>query len=137
LIARPGIRDYEAEPNDGVPEGSEFPCLYPLARAAFLPYLRVFQLGESVEFGAEQYNCRAYGEGVANLVTCMTRLEELYLFAHYVTTEHLFALPNLTNLRVLVVYHNDQYPLEVLATNPALGKLTTTPAARTSSSRES
>jgi uncharacterized protein (TIGR02996 family) len=118
-------RDYEAEPNDGIPEGSECPCLCPLARAPFLPCLRVFQLGETVDFGEESYNCRTYGEGVAGLVARMTRLEELYLFAHDAETGYIFALPNLGHLRVLVVYHEDAYPLEVLAVNPTLGKLTT------------
>jgi hypothetical protein len=49
----------------------------------------------------------------------------LYLLAYGIDTARLFALPNLTRLRVLQVYHNRDYPLEVLAANRALGALTT------------
>jgi hypothetical protein len=63
---------------------------------------------------------------VVRLVERMRRLEELYLLAHDLNTAELFALPNLTNLRVLQVYHDREvYSLEALATNPALRNLTT------------
>jgi uncharacterized protein (TIGR02996 family) len=117
--------DEDPQPEDGIPEGCEYPCLFPLQRAAFLPQLRVFQLGETVNFSRETYNCRANGTGVVELIERMLRIEELYLLAHDVDTQRLFALPNLTHLRVLQVYHVSEYPLEVLATNPALGRLTT------------
>jgi uncharacterized protein (TIGR02996 family) len=117
--------DYEAGADDGIPEGSEYPSLYPLQRAPFLPLLRAFQLGESVDFEEERYDCQTCGEGVVGLVREMARLEELYLLAYRVDPANLFALPNLTSLRVLLVYHEDEYPLEVLAANPALGRLTT------------
>jgi uncharacterized protein (TIGR02996 family) len=128
------VSDYRAEPADGVPEGSEYPNLYPLARAPFLPHLRAFQFGEGVDFenvdfeegsGEGVYNSEAVGHGLARLAAKMERVEELLLFAQAVRTDKLFALPNLTNLRVLVVYHNRLYPLEVLAANPALRNLTT------------
>jgi uncharacterized protein (TIGR02996 family) len=54
--------DYEAEADDGIPEGSEYPCLYPLQREPFLPHPRVFQLGETVDFEDEMYNCQ-WNEG--------------------------------------------------------------------------
>jgi uncharacterized protein (TIGR02996 family) len=124
---------YEAEPDDGIPEGSEYPSLYPLARAPFLPQLRAFQLGEAVDFenaefeegaGEGSYNSEAVAHGLVRLVAKMDRVEELHLYAQAVRTDKLFALPNLTHLRVLVVYHNRLYPLEVLAANPALRNLT-------------
>jgi uncharacterized protein (TIGR02996 family) len=124
---------YRAEPGDGIPEGSEYPNLYPLARAPFLPHLRVFQLGEAVDFdnvnfeegsGEGVYNSGAVAHGLVRLAAKMERVEELRLYAQAVRTDKLFALPNLTNLRVLVVYHNRMYPLEVLAANPALRNLT-------------
>ncbi len=124
---------YQAEPGDGIPEGSEYPSLYPLARAPFLPHLRVFQLGESVDFenvdfeegsGEGVYNSGAVAHGLVRLAAKMERVEELHLYAQAVRTDKLFALPNLTNLRVLVVYHNREYPLEVLAANRALRNLT-------------
>jgi uncharacterized protein (TIGR02996 family) len=117
---------YKAEPADGVPEGSEYPNLYPLARSPFLPSLRAFQLGETVDFEQESHDfCQTAGEGVAHLVGQMARLEELHLLAHHAELGQIFALPNLTNLRVLLVYHEQEYPLEVLAANPALRNLTT------------
>jgi uncharacterized protein (TIGR02996 family) len=116
---------YEAGPEDRIPQGSNFPNLYPLARAPFLPHLRVFQLGESVDFEEEYYSSEAVGHGLVRLAAKMSRVEELHLYAAEVRTDKLFALPNLTNLRVLVVYHNRRYPLGVLAANPALRNLTT------------
>jgi uncharacterized protein (TIGR02996 family) len=126
--------DYEAGPEDDIPEGSEYPNLYPLARAPFLPHLRVFQLGQAVDYqsadfeegsGEGNYNSEAVAHGLVRLVAKMERVEELHVYAQAVRTDKLFALPNLTNLRVLVVYHNRQYALEVLAANPALRNLTT------------
>jgi uncharacterized protein (TIGR02996 family) len=125
--------NYQVEPADGIPEGSEYPSLYPLARAPFLPQLRVFQLGVAVDFenvdfeegsGEGNYNSGAVAHGLARLAAKMVWIEELHLYAQAVRTDKLFALPNLTNLRVLVVYHNRMYPLEVLAANPALRNLT-------------
>jgi uncharacterized protein (TIGR02996 family) len=124
---------YEPEPEDRVPDGSRYPNLYPLARAPFLPHLRVFRLGEAVDFenadfvegsGEGSYNSGAVAHGLVRLAAKMARVEELHLYAQAVRTDKLFALPNLTNLRVLVVYHNRLYPLEVLAANPALRNLT-------------
>jgi uncharacterized protein (TIGR02996 family) len=127
-------RNYQAVPADGIPEGSRYPNLYPLARAPFLRHLRVFRLGEAVDFenadfqegsGEGVYNSGAVAHGLVRLAAKMGRVEELHLYAQAVRTDKLFALPNLTNLRVLVVYHNRQYALEVLAANPALCNLTT------------
>jgi uncharacterized protein (TIGR02996 family) len=116
---------YEPQPDDHIPPGSEYPSLYPLTQAPFLPNLRFFQLGETVEFTRENYNCRTNAEGVVDLVRGMARVEELHLLAHDIDTAALFALPNLTHLRVLLVYHTDHYDLKALADNPALGRLTT------------
>src|SRR5215469_15538596 len=57
--------EYQAEPADGIPEGSEYPSLYPLARAPFLPHLRVFQLGVAVDFESAQFE-EGSGEGNYN-----------------------------------------------------------------------
>jgi uncharacterized protein (TIGR02996 family) len=117
--------DTERLPSDGIPENSEYPRLYPLTKAPFLPYLRSFQLGETVDFTEESYNCRTHGEGVVALVRRMDRIADLALLAHETDTATLFALPNLTNLRSLLVYHADRYPVEILAGNPALRNLET------------
>jgi uncharacterized protein (TIGR02996 family) len=119
--------DDEYEEGDDVPAGVDSAALYPLRRAPFLGTLRVFQLGEAVEdeqAASSHMRCHTSGEGAAELVGQMPRLEELYLLAHRVNLDGLFALKNLTNLRVLQVYHCYRYPLETLADNPAFGRLT-------------
>jgi hypothetical protein len=52
----------------------------------------------------------------------MPRLEDLRLFAHEVDAGRLFA-QNMPHLQVLHVFHLHDYPLEVLAANPSLGRL--------------
>jgi uncharacterized protein (TIGR02996 family) len=55
----------------------------------------------------------------------LSRIEELRLFAQRYDAAHLFALANLSSLRVLQIYYMDElYPLERLAANPALSHLT-------------
>jgi hypothetical protein len=115
----------EYEEGDDVPEGTEFPTLYPLLRASFLHNLRVFQLGEMPDESVEgYYNCHIEGEVAVDLIKKMPRLEELYLLAHGVDMDALFKLKTVDRLRVLLVYHMNHYPLEVLARNPAFGNLT-------------
>jgi uncharacterized protein (TIGR02996 family) len=112
------------EQDEGASPDAEYPDVDLLAQAPFRAGLRVFQLGEMVDFEEDTYNCTASGEGVSRFLRGTTRLEELYLFAHAAEAGQVFALRNLTNLRVLVVYHEREYPLEVLAANPALHNLT-------------
>jgi hypothetical protein len=69
-------------------------------------------------------NCHTRGEAAAEIVAGMPRLEELSLLAHRVDMERLFALNTLAKLRVLQIYHNRHYPLEILAANPAFPNLT-------------
>jgi uncharacterized protein (TIGR02996 family) len=115
----------DEEEDEDIPEGSERRTLYPLVRSNFLANVRVFQLGELYEDG--QYggpSCHTHGEGVVDLIKKMPLLEELYLMAHDVDTDHLFGLKTLTHLRILEVDHLHNYPLDRLARNPALGQLT-------------
>jgi uncharacterized protein (TIGR02996 family) len=127
----------EYRPGPDVPEGSWNAGLLPLRGAPFLKHLRVFQLGRSApdEYEvieqhpggpADPYNfpLPANGEHVLGLIEEMVGLEELYLFAHDVAMESLFALPTLERLRVLQLYHGFPYPLETLADNPAFANLT-------------
>jgi uncharacterized protein (TIGR02996 family) len=113
--------------NEDRPEDERYPDFDLLRSAPFLPHLRTFQLGETVDFEDDTYDSSHTGmDGVADLIGLMPRLEELYLLARNVALGKLFALPNLTNLRVLQVYHHcGEYPLKALARNPALGRLTT------------
>jgi uncharacterized protein (TIGR02996 family) len=111
-------------PIEGLPEGSgDTPTLFPLVRSRFLGNVRVLQLGEQ-EKGDSYFNCRMDGAAAVGIVKVMPRLEELYLLAHEVDTEQLFGLKTLDLLRVLQVYHMDNYPLARLANNPSLGQLT-------------
>jgi uncharacterized protein (TIGR02996 family) len=122
--------DEEFEPGDDVPEGEDAPGLFPLRRAAWLGNVRVFQLGKQVH-DEEKYQGETRetttGAGAVDLVKKMPRLEELYWLAHGETADlkAIFGLKTLDNLRVLQVYHVEApYPLEVLARNAALGRLT-------------
>ena len=129
-----GPGDYK--PGADVPEGTWNAGLLPVRGAPFLKHLRVFQLGRSAtdEYEViEQYPgtpvdpyrfpLPANGEHVLGLIEEMTGLEELYLFAHEVEMESLFALPTLEHLRVLQLYHGFPYPLETLAENHAFDNL--------------
>jgi uncharacterized protein (TIGR02996 family) len=110
---------YEA--GEDVPANAYTPSPHALRRASFLGNLRVFHLGEPE---AEHPYCHTDGEAAADLVEQMPRLEELYLLAHNVNLEKLFALKSLGHLRILQVYHCHRYPLDRLADNRALGQLT-------------
>jgi uncharacterized protein (TIGR02996 family) len=110
------------EAGDDVPARTDYPSVHALLRCPFFTTLRVFHLGEPME--GDYSNCHTSGETAAELVARMPRLEELYLLAHRVDMERLFALKSLTNLRVLQIYHNYHYPLEILAANPAFTNLT-------------
>jgi uncharacterized protein (TIGR02996 family) len=112
--------DYED--GEDIPAGAYQPSPYVLRRCPFLTNVRVFHLGEPME--GEYPNCHTRGEAAAEIVAGMPRLEELYLLAHRVDMERLFALKSLSKLRILQIYHNYDYPLEILAANPAFQNLT-------------
>jgi uncharacterized protein (TIGR02996 family) len=119
----------EGASGDDLPEESNYPQLYPLARCPYLSNVRQFVLGEMIPLDEEvsvggYLNCRTQGEGVVGVVKRMPKLKELYLLAHNCDTEQLFALQALHELRILMVYHEQSYPLARLAENPSLGKLT-------------
>jgi uncharacterized protein (TIGR02996 family) len=114
----------EYEGGDDVPEGAEFPALYPLVRCPHLGNVRVLQVGDTVGDNWENFACHIDGAAVVGFIKRMPRLEELYLLARQVDCNQLFGLTTLDNLRILQVYHNDNYPLARLAKNPSLGKLT-------------
>jgi uncharacterized protein (TIGR02996 family) len=111
--------------------------LLELIGAPFLRGLRVFRIGDPEgEPPAEGHcQCYTYAPGLEHVVAAMLRVEELHLLCKEYDVESLFALPNLSHLRVLRVYHlgvrgNDvarpryEYPLDVLAANSALANLT-------------
>jgi uncharacterized protein (TIGR02996 family) len=88
-----------------------------LLDSPFLLNLRTLQIGRS-SYCVES-------PLLAGLIGKMRRIEELRLFAYGYNVAHLFALSNLSSLRILQVYYLDErHPLEVLAANAALGNLT-------------
>jgi uncharacterized protein (TIGR02996 family) len=103
-----------------------------LLGAPLLRSLRVFQMGdidgEPPEEGWTDNHTYAYG--IDRLIAEMTRIEELHLLCKQYNSAALFALPNLTNLRVLRMYAlgdpnwEDGIAVELLSQNPALGNLT-------------
>jgi uncharacterized protein (TIGR02996 family) len=112
--------DYEA--GDDIPTLTYHPSVYALRGGPYLTNVRVFHLGEPME--GDYANCHTSGETAAEIVAGMPRLEELYLLAHRVDMERLFALKSLANLRILQIYHNPHYPLEILAANSTFKNLT-------------
>src|SRR5262249_8024094 len=66
--------------------------------------------------------CGVNGDSAAEFIAHAGRIEELYLLAHAVDCHRLFRLP-LPHLRVLLVYHLTDYPVELLASNPSLTRL--------------
>jgi uncharacterized protein (TIGR02996 family) len=109
----------DAGPVEGLPEGSyASPVLFPLVRSRSLGNVRVFQVGDPDD------QCHIDGDAAVGIVKVMPRLEELRLLAHGVDTDQLFGLKTLGPLRVLQVYHQQNYPLARLANNPSLGGLT-------------
>jgi uncharacterized protein (TIGR02996 family) len=94
----------------------ECPC-DDLADAPFVGNLRHFVLGTR---DAEQ--ATRFGEGTIAVIENMYRLEELETYTGDMDLETLFDL-ELPNLRALTVFHQDGYPLEVLADNPNMIRL--------------
>jgi uncharacterized protein (TIGR02996 family) len=104
---------------EGLPEGSgASPFLLPLVRSRFLGNVRVFQVGDPED------QCHIDGSAAVGIVKVMPRLEELRLLAYEVDADQLFGLKTLGRLRILQVYHLQNYPLARLANNPSLGGLT-------------
>jgi uncharacterized protein (TIGR02996 family) len=114
--------DYQ--PGEDVPPNSYPPALVALLRSPYLGNVRILQYGEQVDDNERYFNCHMSGAPLIGLVKLMPRLEELYVLSQGVDTDQLFSLRTLNNLRILQVYHMNHYPLQKLAKNPALGKLT-------------
>jgi uncharacterized protein (TIGR02996 family) len=125
--------DEDADPDSFDPYG---PPLAALHHAPFLSTLRAFQYGatppeefadlqEDDPFGLNPYDFIVVkGESVVPLVARMPHLEELRLLANDIDGAALFALGSLSRLRILQLCHSYDYPLEVLAANPAFANLT-------------
>jgi uncharacterized protein (TIGR02996 family) len=92
--------------------------LDPLIQSPYLSNLRAFQ------FGTDPDRHVVLCENVVDFLARLPHLEQLSLSINGVDTERLFGLRTLTRLRSLEVNCLTAYPLEILAANPSLGRLT-------------
>ena len=79
--------------------------LLELIGTSFLRNLRVLQVGGEIPEEDRWWYCHPDANGLEDVVADMKRVEELYLFCKGYDIERLFALPNLSHLRVLLLYH--------------------------------
>lgn len=95
-----------------------------LLNSPFLQNVRVFRFGRpTIGFNTPPLGVES--PLLAELIAKLPRIEELRLFAQEYDAARLFALTNLSSLRILQIYDlNERHPLEVLAANTALGNLT-------------
>jgi uncharacterized protein (TIGR02996 family) len=101
-------------------------CMDVLTASPHLGNIRVLRIGEPIDPDFDEgIGCHCSAQGVEQFIARLPRLEELYLLAHAINVAKLFELPNLTHLRVLQLYHQDDHPFTILAKNPAAGNLTT------------
>ena len=95
-----------------------------LAKFPHFGGLRVFHLGNRHgENFDDTDHCHTSGDMAFHYIKQMPNVEELYLLAHRVDANKLFALP-MPQLRILQLYHSTSYPLEKLAENKSVTKLT-------------
>jgi uncharacterized protein (TIGR02996 family) len=107
--------------------GGEEPARNIMASWPYFKNLRVFQLGWTSDENYGDFchfQCHLRGDRITEYVERMPRLEELYLFADSVPTGRIFQLATLGHLRIMQIYHCWEYPLELLAANPAFANLT-------------
>ena len=129
-IATPGLMP--AFP-DLAPGPTPYQAHLELIDAPCLQTLQVFQVGRDAEPSPDgRIENVVDVEGLEHLVAGMPRVQELHLLCSGYDARALFALPNLTRLEVLRVcgfgiddpWAQRWVPLDVLASNPALGSLT-------------
>ena len=136
----------ERGPAPNPPGIERYSPLFELIGTPLLFDLRVFQFGPEVAdrsvtddrwVNSSAYDCWTYQPGLEHVIASLSRVEELNLYCKEYDIDSVFDLTNLTNLRVLRVYHlgrrgSDRrrdrqpyaYPLGVLAANPTFGNLT-------------
>jgi uncharacterized protein (TIGR02996 family) len=118
----------------GPPEYRGYDEWLELLGAPLLRCLRVFQMGDDDGEPPEEgwMDNHTNAPGIERLIAEMTHIEELHLLCKHYDRAALFALPNLTNLRVLRMYalgdpvwsREHDIELDILAQNPVLGNLT-------------
>lgn len=122
------------EPGPDIPDNTEAyrgPGGHALLRAPQLKNVRIFRLGEAIDYkptnGEQYFSCHVNNDLAYHFVKQMPHIEELYLLTNrseQANVNKLYALP-MPELRVLQLFHFEQYPLEKLANNASLGNLHT------------
>ncbi|QJW97774.1 WGR domain-containing protein [Frigoriglobus tundricola] len=107
--------------------------LFELIGSPLLANLRHFQMGHEIPNVDGWCDCGVYVRGLEHVVASMSRVEVLDLYCKSYRTGPMFALPNLTHLRELRLYHlggrewqgiSPVYRLDLLAKNSAFANLT-------------
>ena len=122
----PSYVDGTYQPGPDIPADvmSEDVVWHMLAKFPHFGGLRMFHLGNKHGDNFEDSDqCHTSGEMAYHFIKQMPNVEELYLLAHRVDANKLFALP-MPQLRILQLYHSTSYPLEKLAENKSVTKLT-------------
>lgn len=122
----PAYVDSTYQPGPDIPADatSEDVVWHLLAKFPHFGGLRVFHLGNKHgENFDDSESCSTTGEMAHHFVKQMPNVEEIYVLAHRVDANKLFALP-MPQLRILQLYHSTSYPLEKLAENKSVTKLT-------------
>jgi uncharacterized protein (TIGR02996 family) len=99
------------------------PGLHVLVKFPRLAGVRSFRLGNPpTDQFEESDQCHTDGELAYHFLKQLPNVEEVYLLAHRVDANKIYALP-MPRLRVLMHYHHHAYPLDKLAANPTLTHL--------------
>jgi uncharacterized protein (TIGR02996 family) len=124
----------QPKPRVKTPKGAQrHDELFELIGAPLLANLRRFQMGGEVPPEDGWCDCHTYVPGIEHVIAGMSRIEVLDLYCKEYHSRNVFALPNLTHLRELRVYHlggrswrdyDVPYRLDVLAKSPAFANLT-------------
>ncbi|MBN9117894.1 MAG: WGR domain-containing protein [Planctomycetes bacterium] len=118
----------EFEPGPDVPgmTGDDDPAGHILLRWPYMRHVRRFQYGwiaDEVYGNFCNFQCHLSGDLAYDFVKQMPDVEEVLIFAHVQDATKLAALP-MPNLRVLQLYHGWSVPLDKIAKNASLTKLT-------------
>ena len=116
------------------PDFDEHYGYFELLGSPCLRSVRVFRTGDDEDEPPEDRwtDCHSHLPGLELLLVAMPRVEELHLLSNSCNLRTFFSSPDLTRLRVLRAYHlgrrrgeeGYEYPLDVLAANPAFANLT-------------
>jgi uncharacterized protein (TIGR02996 family) len=123
-------------PRVPTPPGVREHCGYfELLGSPVLEGLRVLRTGDDEDEPPEAgwCDCHCHLDGLEHLLVAMPRIEEMHLLCNSIDLRAFFGSKNPTRLRVFRAYHIGEwrgpdryyeYPLDVLAANPAFGNLT-------------